>query len=246
MRRTIPFLAALLATPVLAQPSEGVLRAFATTLFGALPADVTVQLHPMPWGAAPPAAGVTHVLVAQNNAAAALALVALPEGETFAPRALAMGRAPEPGICETPPGMPEADVLGDFAAARDESSSLAQPIVLPASADGAALIGLTWRVGERRAAAQATMLFRLDGAQLREAGCFVTRLDAVIGVETAAGATRRRNVSSVWRIEPGPDARTPLLLRDSARPQRPVAVRPDAAGRYGLVVPEERETGRRR
>lgn len=254
MRRSPLLLAAvLLCGPALAQYDEGEIRALSERLFGPVPADAATILHPLPWAARPPIPGTTHVLIAQDSRTALIALVAAPErrGQPTVLQPIVLGQAGHPSHCEVPPGMPEGQALDEFFAPREGDSGLGQPIVTLTAADGTALIGLTWRMGERGNAAHALALFRLDGAMLVEVGCFVIRLD---GTVSYAGATddapaRSRRVSNVWRIEPGPDPGTPMLLRDTARPQRPVAVRMNAeTGRYAIVVPmaPEREDRRRR
>lgn len=252
MRRAALLLAALLGpAPALAQYDEPAVRALSESLFGPVPRDAATVLHPLPWGARPPVPATTHVLVAQDSRTALVALIAMLEapGRPHTPHALLLGQAGDPGQCEVPPGMPEGEALDEFSAPREGDSGLTQPIVTLTAGDGAALIGLTWRMGERGNAAHAVALFRQNGALLVEVACFVVRLDATITMESARedGPARRRRVSNVWRIEPGPDAETPLLLRDTARPRRPVPARLNAGtGRYAIVPPPEpEERGRR-
>lgn len=237
----------LLLSPLAQAQTDADTRLLAERLFGPIPNAATVVLHPMPWGAVPPASGTTHVLVAQDAHMALLAMIGMvpADGGAVVPHVLGMGQAGDPAHCEVPPGMPEGPGLEEFNAPREsENTGLGQPIVTVVAADEVPLIGLTWRVGERGAAAQATALFRVEGNAMREVGCFITRLDATMTLEPASeGAPpRRRRVSSVWRIERGPNAETPLLLRDTARPQRPLAIRLDPDfGRYAIVVPPPRE-----
>jgi len=255
MRRALLFLAALACpSTAWAQHDEASVRALAEQLFGPVPADAATVLHPLPWAARPPVPGTTHVLVAQDSRTALIALIAIPEtrGQPPAPQALLLGQAGDPAQCQVPPGMVESEVLEEFNAPREGDAGLGQPIVTMLAADGTALIGLTWRLGERGNAAHGLALFRQDGALLQEIGCFVVRLDATITYEGGAedAPARRRRVSNVWRVEPGPDPATPLLLRDTSRPQRPLAIRPDPdLGRYAIVPPApvpEREDRRRR
>ena len=252
MRRAAFLLAALAsAQPAFAQYDESAVRALSERLFGPVPRDAATVLHMLPWGARPPVAGTTHVLVAQDSRTALLALIAMVEtrGQPASPQPLLLGQAGDPGQCEVPPGMPEGEALDEFNAPREGDSGLTQPIVTLTAGDGTALIGLTWRMGERGNAAHALALFRHDGSMLREVACAVVRLDATITQESSRedAPPRRRRVSNVWRIEPGPDAATPLLLRDTARPQRPVPMRlnPETA-RYAIVRPPEREERARR
>lgn len=253
MRRAALILAALLAAPAArAQYSEPEVRALSERLFGPVPRDAATVLHMLPWGARPPVAATTHVLVAQDSRIALVGLIAMLEtaGSPPVPHALLLGEAGDPAQCEIPPGMPEGAALDEFSAPREGDSGLTQPIVTLTGADGVGLIGLTWRMGERGNAAQALALFRQDGARLVEVACVVTRLDATVTMESTRedGPVRRRRVSIVWRVEPGPDAATPLQMRDTARQRlRPVPLRLNPeTGRYAIVRPPEREDAARR
>lgn len=246
MRRVVLLLAALLlCRPAAAQYDEAAIRALSEQLFGPVPRDAATVLHPLPWGAQPPVRGTTHVLIAQDSHTALVALVTAIEqrGQPTILQPLVLGQAGNPGQCEVPPGMPEGEALEEFSAPREGDSGLGQPIATLTAADGTQLLGLTWRMGERGNAAQALALFRLDDNALVEVACFVMRHDGTATYESGA----RRRVSNVWRLEPGHDAGTPMLLRDTARPQlRPLAIRRDPdIGRYIIVPPEERD-GRRR
>ncbi len=252
LRALVLLVAVLLAGTARAQLAEPDLRELATRLFGPVPEDAFLALHPMPWGAVPPVPGTSHVLVAQDGNTALFALIAMVQtpGGAPMPYALALGQAGDPADCLPPPGMPDVPSIHNFADARSaEAPGLGAPIITVITADGVLLIGLTWRLSEgdtrNGATAQAVMLFRLDAALLRDAGCVVVRLDANLGADWAELNRGRRRVSSVWRIETG-RGQDALLVRDTGRAQRAVPMRLNPeTGRFALVVPptrEERET----